>query len=679
MTGLHIVDLLVVAAYLGGILYIGKRASKAAASEEGFFLAGRKLGKAYQFFLNFGNATDVNGAVSTASLVYQQGASGVWLAFQTIFMNPYYWFMNMWFRRVRLVTMAELFVDRLGSHGLARFYAIFQVVFSVMLIGWGNLVGYKVTASLMPKPESVWTVEERRQVEQHRELQSLEKQAKEGNLPDTSKQRLAQLRDLAAHGQLRAYISYIKPVAFYVVFTAVVGLYLMMGGMAATAKNEVFQGLLIVIFSALLIPFGLRNLGGVDGLREHVPAAMFELLGSAGSAQFTLFSLLAILLVSIVQINGIMGNMGVSGSAKDEYAARFGAVSGTYAKRLMIIMWTFVGLIAVGIYRGTNKLSDPDVVWGALSRDLLVIPGLFGLMLAGVLAAKMSNLATQSIATSALFVRNVYAYLAPERTEKQGVLVGRLTIAAILVIGLLVALTMEDIVIFLRLQLTMNVPWGAAIVLIFFWRRLTPKAVWATVVLHTVVLLVLPFCLQYVPAVARHPAATAFTQPASAAAKPVPLFFDKVVRENPADLASPLVGRERFNVEAWLLSRAGLELSRMSSSDLLAVQFYFDGAFPFVALILFSLLTRPMPRDQVDFFYGKMKTPVAASPELDAAAIEETRRAPHRFDHLKLLPHSNWEWTRWDRVDAVGFFACCAVSGGIIWFFWALLKWASGA
>ena len=79
MTGLHIVDLLVVAAYLGGILYIGKRAAKAASSEEGFFLAGRKLGKAYQFFLNFGNATDVNGAVSTASLVYQQGASGVWL------------------------------------------------------------------------------------------------------------------------------------------------------------------------------------------------------------------------------------------------------------------------------------------------------------------------------------------------------------------------------------------------------------------------------------------------------------------------------------------------------------------------------------------------------------------------------------------------------------------------
>ena len=66
-----------------------------------------------------------------------------------------------------------------------------------------------------------------------------------------------------------------------------------------------------------------------------------------------------------------MGNMGVSGSAKNEYAARFGAVSGTYAKRIMIIMWSFVGLIGFAYFLGGNLLSDPDVVWGELSRQLL--------------------------------------------------------------------------------------------------------------------------------------------------------------------------------------------------------------------------------------------------------------------------------------------------------------------
>ena len=45
--------------------------------------------------------------------------------------------------------------------------------------------------------------------------------------------------------------------------------------------------------------------------------------------------------------------------------------------------------------------------------------------------------------------------------------------------------------------------------------------------------------------------------------------------------------------------------------------------------------------------------------------MAETRRDPHRFDHVKLFPRSSWEFTKWDRVDTIGFVACCAVSGGI--------------
>ena len=97
---LHPLDLFIIVGYLVAVVYIGKRAAKGTNSEDGFFLAGRKLGKLYQFFLNFGNATEPQGAVSTASFVFQQGAPGSWLSFQTVFMNPYFWFMNVWFRRV---------------------------------------------------------------------------------------------------------------------------------------------------------------------------------------------------------------------------------------------------------------------------------------------------------------------------------------------------------------------------------------------------------------------------------------------------------------------------------------------------------------------------------------------------------------------------------------------------
>ena len=78
-----------------------------------------------------------------------------------------------------------------------------------------------------------------------------------------------------------------------------------------------------------------------------------------------------------------------------------------------------------------------------------------------------------------------------------------------------------------------------------------------------------------------------------------------------------------------------------------------------------------------DQFYGKMKTPVGDTPELEAAAMEETRRNPGRFDHTKLVRNSTWEFCKWDRVDTIGFLICCAVSGAIIGLFVLLLKWAA--
>jgi len=370
--------------------------------------------------------------------------------------------------------------------------------------------------------------------------------------------------------------------------------------------------------------------------------------------------------------------MGVSGSAKNEYAARFGAVSGTYAKRLMIIMWAFVGLIGCGLYFGDQRLAEPDMLWGRLSRQLLG-PGVFGLMLAGLLAAMMSNIATQSMASSALFVRNVYTYIAPGRTDKEGVKVGRITIVVVLVVGMFVALTMNDVVSFIRVQLTVNVPWGAAIVLMFFWRKLTRVAVWWCIGLSAVVFIVLPFTVQLSHTLTTDPALIQFTHPASAGIRPVPMYFDRVVHQDAFDLSSPLVGGGRFNLEAWLLGKAGLNLTAMSGRDLQAVQFFFDGIFPFIVLVVASLLTRPPEREKIDWFFGKMKTPVGATPELEAATMEETRRNPRRFDHTKLFPSSNWEWTRWDRTDGVGFVICLGISGGIIAMFWFLLRLAAGA
>lgn len=672
MHHLHPFDIAAVAAYLVVVLYIGRRAArKSVNSEENFFLAGRKLGKWYQFFLNFGQATDANGAVSTASLVYQQGVSGVWLSFQTVFMNPYYWFMNQWFRRVRLITTADLFEDRLDSRSLAKFYAIFQIIAAVAVgIGFGNLVAYKITASLLVKPEAQWTPAERSSVKDYHELEALEREFATGPLTTAQKSRLDSLRERNAQGQLKSTITQLDEVTFYIGYTLVVGIYIVMGGMAAAAFNEAFQGILIVVFSCLLIPFGLIAIGGRAALSEKVPASAFHLLGQLDS-HVTGLTVLAILFVSLIQITGITGNMGVAGSARDEFAARFGAVAGTYAKRVMIILWAICGLIAIAMYQGVGSLSDPDSVWGTMSLQLLG-PGLLGLMLAGILAANMSSVATQAISISALLVRNIYAHFRPHSTERHFVFVGRLAIAATLLAGILAALTMSSVFSVLQLLITFNVPFGAAVLLMFIWRRLTASAVWTAVLLSSIVNIIAPLAAPHISFIREHPALVQRVD--DTAGRPCPIYFESVTRHDPANLASPLEGGGRFHLELWLLNASGLDVAALQPGTRLAARFFFDGLFPFVWLIGVSLVTRPPTGRVVDRFFAKMKTPVGATPELEAEAMAATLRDPTRFDYLKLFRHSSLELTRWDRVDTIGFFVCCVVSAAVIALFWLVLR-----
>lgn len=667
---LHWLDLLVVLAYFAAVIYIGQRATKAAASEEGFFLAGRNLGKLYQFFLSFGNATEPQGAVSTASLVYQRGAAGVWFSFQTVFMNPYFWFMHVWFRRVRLMTSADLFEDRFGSRGLSRLYTLSQIGVACVFLGFANFVAYKIASSLVVKPEAQWTAAERASIDGYHQMKRLEKAAVAGELTSGASTELADLRDRHARGELQNYITLLRPLPFYLGFTLIVGVYIVLGGMSAAAVNEGLQSLLIIVFSVLLIPVGLSAIGGWGELAKKVPGRMMDLFAGPENSPWFIAS---VLLVSMVQIHALSHNMTIFGSAKTEFAARFG-VSGNYLKRFMIILWAFTGLIAVALF-GVGGLSDPDMAWGTMSNRLLG-PGLVGLMLAGVLAGTMSTLAAKALAISSLFVRNFYRHFRPQASDAQALRAARGTVVAVLALGVLAALMMDNLQAIVVLVLTVNVPFGATIFLIFFWRRLTATAVWVAVLTSVLVILVVPLIADHVPAVRAAPSLA--VSGVDAGGRPVAVYWKQLVRSNPRDPTSALEGRGRFNFECWLLDRVGLNSPSLTPNQRETTQFFFDGLFPFVLLIGASYLTRRTEKARTDLFYGKMKTPVADSPERDAEEMARTRREPTRFDDTKLFPRTDWEFARWTRVDAVGFVVCCAISGGIVGLFVLLLKLASG-
>ncbi|MFC1575986.1 sodium:solute symporter, partial [Gemmatimonadota bacterium] len=477
--GLHIIDVAIIGVYVLVVIWIGHWVGRRMKSQTDFYLAGRKLGNVLQFFLNFGASTDANQAVGVSREIYRQGLGGMWIQYLVLFLTPFYWFTTALFRRARLITTGDLLDERFDSKFLGAAFAAFTLVMVWLGGGAAYMVAGKTMMALTPKAASEYTVEEAAAVTQFREYRELQGRLEEG-LEPTELTRYEELNERAKRGELKGLISHTDPLFFYIAYAVIIALYTMMGGFAAAAISDAIQGVLIVIFSLMLIPIGLAELGGFEGLHARVPDYMFSLFGSAATSEYAWYTILAMVLANLVAIIAAAPMMPTAGSAKNEMAARVGMLGGMFFKRFIMLFWALAGLIAIALYGGT--LDDPDQIWGLMTRSLL-FPGAIGLMLAGVLAANMSSLDALSVTNSALFVRNIYQPLVKGRSESHYIGVGRIVIGAILLGGVFTAIWADNLLNLFKYFISLPAVFGGAIWLGLLWRRLTKTAVIAQVVI----------------------------------------------------------------------------------------------------------------------------------------------------------------------------------------------------
>ena len=692
--GLHPLDALIIVLYIIGVLVIGKVLSHGVKGEGDFFLGGRSLGKWLQFFLSFGNMTDPGQATTTSSSVYRQGAGGGWLALITLFLTPYFWFSAVWFRRVRLTTMADLFEDRFGKRFLATFYAITTILMSIVSIAGGNVVALKTLQPLMVKDPAIYSVVEKQSVADYHEFVKLREQRQVAPLAPESATRYELLKDAYTRGALQPYVTYLRPVLFYLVSSILVAIFVMLGGLKASAVVDAVQTILVILISVILIPFGLMKLGGPSGLHEKVPAVMFNLFGGGGLSEYTWYSIGALFLIQVVGIVGSQANMTIAGSAKDEFAARLGPVTGGFCKRFVTIAWCYCGLIAVGIF-GPN-LSDPDQAWGLLTQALLPV-GLIGVMIIGILGGKLATLGAQSVVLSGLVVKNLYEPLFPGKSQAHYMVVARLTVPVVLALGVCVGLYLNSVVALLKFAIVLLVIWGVPITLIFLWQRVTEIAVRIQVLATLVLVAVIPWTVPNIASLAQSPGLTVMTRErvVTVAAKataadvttgraktvgesiqriqrtePVSVFFEEgVVLTNPKDPASPKTGKGLFRTEVYLISLLGVDVQGFNGAQLMTTRYVVDALLPILLLMVISLLTQPTERTRVERFYVRLQTPVGPTLEDDAKAVQASYDNPTRYDHLKLFPKTNWELTKWDRQDTLGFLSCCGLVVVVLVFF----------
>lgn len=694
--GLHIIDVIIIVLYVGVILWLGRRAGLKTKDTGDFYLAGRKLNKFFQFFLNFGCSTNADQAVAVSREIYRQGIGGMWIQYLVLFLTPFYWFTTFLFRRVRLTTIGDFFTERFKSPALGGSYAVFILLLAFLGGGVGYMVAGKTMMAMTPKPFEQLTPQQQTNVVEFREYQDLLAQQDEGLDPE-EEARYQTLREKDKRGELKSFYSYISPVFFYFIYALVVGIYTMLGGFRAAAITDAIQGILIITFSLILIPLGLSKIGGFAGLHASVPDYMFELFGSQTLSEYAWYTILAMVLANLVSIIAVAPGMATAGSAKDEMTARFGMIGGMFFKRFIMIFWALAGLLAIGLYAG--RLHDPDLIWGFMTRDLLV-PGAIGLMLVGILAANMSTLDAGSVSYAALVIRNLYQPLRPDKSEKHYLVISKIAIAFILLGGLAVALFIDNLLVLFKYTISLPAIFGAAIWLGFIWRRLTKMAVFIQVVICLLIYAVIPNLFQTMDWARRNPAFLLQTQPRTVTIEtaaleedvlsgradrvgqtifktqliePTGIFFENVARIVPGDPGSPQTGLGRFHAEIWVLSWLGIDFTGFSKAQLVAVRFFFDALFPFVLLFLISFVTHPVPKTHLDRFFAKVHTPVQKTPEEEENALRESYRNPDKFEKDKIWPGSNWEINKPGKWDILGFGGSWILVGVIILLLWVMV------
>lgn len=694
--GLHWLDFAIVVSFVLVVLWLGRRAGRKTKSADDFYVAGRRLGKFYQFFLNLGTSTNADQAIIVSREVYRQGIGGMWIQYLVLFLTPFYWFTTGFFRRVRLVTIGDFFSERFKSRFLGGAFAVFTLFMAFLGNGVGYMVAAKTMMALTPKPAVKYTAQEKLSVDLFREYQALRQRAAAG-LSGDERRRFDELAERSKKEELKAFISYTDPAVIYAVYTVIVAIYTMMGGFMAAAITDVIQGFLLTIFSIMLIPIALSRIGGFAGLHAAVPDFMFRLFGSAATSEYAWYTILAMVLSNLVSIIAVATGMQTAGSAKNETAARAGMIGGMFFKRFIMIFWALTGLLAIALYSG--QLHDPDLIWGHMTMDLL-FPGAIGLMMAGILSAKMSALAGSSVSTSALFIRNLYQPFVKPKSDRHLINVGRVAIGVTLVGGVGVALFIGNLLDMFKYFISLPAIFGAAIWLGFTWRRLTKAAVIVQIFVCFAIYAVVPNLFQSMEWARTRPAFLRETAPqvltittkalredveagrAAAAGEmirkqqvnpPAGIFFEKVALTDPKDPNSTRIGIGRFQAEIWVLSWFGVDFSGFSKAQLNAVRFGFDALFPFLLLFLLSVLTRPVPKADLDRFFAKIHTPVQPNPGDEERAL---RHAVEHYDEIegkKLWPGSSWEFMKPVRSDVVGFFGSWLLVGVIIFLLWLMV------
>ena len=418
-------DGVVLGSYFVGITFMGLWMARKVRTSGKYFLGDRKLRWWIMMGQAFGTGTHAEQPVAQAGATFELGFGTIWYQWKNMLITPFYWLLAPWYRRSERTTIGEIIEDRYGRN-LALMYTVFAIAYFVfnqgaMLKGAGKVISIAAGEDV-----------------------------------------------ISANGVVVA-----MTVAFIV--------YSFFGGLVASAYTDFVQSFLIIALSFLLIPSGLAQVGGFVGLRASLPPDFFNLYSEAtGLDAFT---------IAMLSLNGLVGivaqphMLSMAATGNTERAGRIGQTYGSIVKRLCTIGWALTGLIvaALAVQQGL-QIEDREAAFGIACRHFLA-PGFTGLMVACVLAANMSTCSNFMVNTGALFTRNLYRqYANPSATDRQLLLMGRLSGLILTMSGVVFALTVQRVLDALQFTETIAAFMGIMFLGGILWKRANRYGAWTATI-----------------------------------------------------------------------------------------------------------------------------------------------------------------------------------------------------
>ncbi len=272
----------------------------------------------------------------------------------------------------------------------------------------------------------------------------------------------------------------------------VTGGYAVLGGLTAIMYTEAIQTLVFIVGSAAMSLIGLYTLAGEDGglaegwakLREVCGPDRFNLWKPLDHPKFPwLGMLVGAPIVGLWYWCTDQYMVQRCLAARSQTEARRGTIFGAYLKLLPLFIFIVPGMIAFALAR-TGHLQDTSLLEEGKSNRafpimvLEILPaGFRGLVVAGLLAALMSSLASALNSSSTLFTIDIYKKIRPQSSEAHLVWVGRVATSILVLFSLmwipLMANVSPTLYEYLQsVQAYLAPPIFAVFFLGVFWRRI---------------------------------------------------------------------------------------------------------------------------------------------------------------------------------------------------------------